>query len=322
MIIPTRNRAETLQKCLSSLAVQTLPAERFEVIVVDNGSTDQTAAVASAFSADIQLVYSRREEPGLHVGRHEGFRLARAELLVYADDDIQAEPAWLEAIDAAFQDPQIAMVGGNNYPAFETPPPSWLRKLWERPVYKGQALGSLSVLDFGDGRFEMDPRYVWGCNFSIRREILAHAGGFHPDSLPRELIRFRGDGETHVSNHLRALRLRALFDSRASVHHFVPRHRMTHIYFGERAYAQGISDSYSAIRRARGIPSVPTRVWQVARETISRLLHSIHARTKSSEVADVLRIAQRSYWDGYWFHMHETARDPALLRWVLKENYF
>lgn len=326
VIIPSRNRAEALKASLESLQRQTLPADGFEIIVVDNGSTDHTEAVARTFAASLQLIYTRKEEPGLHVGRHEGLRLARSDLLIFADDDIEAEPTWLEAISTAFDDPAVAMVGGNNYPAFEEEPPAWLQRLWERPVYKGRALDTLSVLDFGHGRFEIDPGYVWGCNFSIRRDILLRAGGFHPDGVPKERLRYRGDGETHVSNYVRGSGLKAGFDSRASVHHSVSRERMTKDYFCRRYYAQGVSDSYSACRAAGGVPQYQhrLRLWSAsvcnrAKNALKRVLPS--SDPVEAELANVLMAAQQAYWEGYRFHMKEIASDPALSAWVLKESY-
>ena len=114
---------------------------------------------------------------------------------MFADDDIKAEPGWVEAVVRTLENPKIALVGGNNYPLFEEPPPEWLVRWWDRPVYKGRALGSLSILDLGEGVFEIDPGYVWGCNYSIRRESLLKAGGFHPDSVPKERLLFRETGK-------------------------------------------------------------------------------------------------------------------------------
>jgi len=86
----------------------------------------------------------------------------------------------------AFSYPDVVLVGGNNLPAFALPPPAWLERWWNQPVYKGRALGYLSILDFGDGVFDIDPAFVWGCNFSIRKEQLIQYGGFHPDAFPAE----------------------------------------------------------------------------------------------------------------------------------------
>lgn len=325
VIVPTRDRAETLDACLDSLRTQTLPLESFEVIVIDNGSIDHTAAVLARHASGLHLRSHRELEPGLHFGRHAGMRRAASDLLVFADDDIVAEPTWLAAILDAFTDPDVTLVGGNNRPLFEGEPPAWLRAWWERPMRHGRALGHLSILDFGNGRFTIDPGYVWGCNYAIRRQALMAAGGFHPDGVPAERLRWRGDGETHVSDWVRRSGQRTLFDSGASVRHRVPAARMTPEYFARRAYAQGISDSYTDVRRRGRAPSSLTdRVHRRGRIALTRAVATARDRVDRSgrELREVMRAAQLAYLKGYDFHQREVRGDPALLNWVLQENYY
>src|SRR5687768_10321857 len=132
VIIPTRNRAPLLQRCLRSLTRQTVPAGDFEVLVLDNGSTDATATVAESFQEQLMLARVFTPEPGLHVGRHEGARHAKSDLLVFADDDIEAEPTWIAGIVRSFDEPTVGLVGGNNYPKFEESPPAWLARWWDK----------------------------------------------------------------------------------------------------------------------------------------------------------------------------------------------
>jgi glycosyltransferase involved in cell wall biosynthesis len=328
VIIPTRNRADALARCLESLTCQTLPSETFEVLVIDNGSTDHTPDVAENYVSLLQLTYVTAPEPGLHVGRHEGMRRANTDVLMFADDDIEAEPSWVEAVTQTLENPNIALVGGNNYPLFEESPPEWLVRWWERPVYKGRALGSLSILDFGEGVFEIDPGYVWGCNYSIRRESLLKAGGFHPDGVPKERLRFRGDGETHVSEAVLKSGFRTVFNSRASIHHRVSKERMTKSYFEQRAYAQGISDSYTAIRCKGGF-NIPvgsrirgglSHLWTFVGKHIWFAM-AVCRRTER-ELMSIQHTMSSAYWQGYNFHQQQVRADPALLAWVLKESYF
>jgi glycosyltransferase involved in cell wall biosynthesis len=326
VIVPTRNRASALRRCLQSMTRQTLPAERFEIVVVDNGSTDDTAAVAKSFDNGMALSLLHEPEPGLHVGRHAGWRAARSDLLVFVDDDIEADPGWLAAVVDSFSDPLVALVGGNNLPAFEAEPPAWLRRWWERPVGQGRALGYLSILDFGRGSFEIDPGYVWGCNFGVRASVLEESRGFHPDGVPRERLRFRGDGETHVADVVRRRGHRAWFHGAATVHHLVDVHRMKPAYFEERAFAQGVSDSYAMIRarggRQRKSPDIrgllrgaldPARAWWTSggwnADAVARELRAVETRVR------------QAYHRGREFHLAEVLRDRALLDWVLREDY-
>ena len=327
VIIPTRNRANVLARCLESLTRQTLPAEAFEVLVIDNGSTDHTPDVTRRYAFSLQLTYACAPEPGLHVGRHEGLRQAKSDVLMFADDDIQAEADWVETVVKTFENPNVALVGGNNYPLFETQPPEWLMHRWKKPVYKGRALDSLSILDFGEGVFEIDPGYVWGCNYSIKKGVLLKAGGFHPDGMPKECLRFRGDGETHVSDVVRSSGHRAIFNSRASVWHLVAQNRMTRTHFEQRAYAQGISDSYTAIRLSGGLKTSWTlkvrRKLCPLRPTLRTLIQFAMNMGNSveRELCAVQLSAAIAYCKGYEFHRREVSADPALLKWALKKDY-
>ncbi|MGD9832018.1 MAG: glycosyltransferase family 2 protein [Piscinibacter sp.] len=327
VIIPTRDRADVLARCLQSLERQTAAADAFEVIVVDNGSRDHTRQTALAFESRLRLRYLHAPEPGLHVGRHAGWKAARADLLVFCDDDIEAEPSWVGGVIDAFADPRVGLVGGNCHPNFEAEPPPWLARWWNEPVGAGRALGYLSVLDFGHGRFDIDPSFVWGCNFSVRRAVLDAVGGFHPDGMPKDLMRFRGDGESHVARAVRDQGWRTLFSSEASVHHQVSAGRMTPAYFEQRAFAQGVSDSYSAVRRCAGMPlPLAERLLQALRPTARTLRERWRARATASDVvgAELLKVrlgTVRAWREGFNYHQSQLRTDRHLLEWVLKESY-
>jgi glycosyltransferase involved in cell wall biosynthesis len=321
--IPTRNRADFLSKALQSLLTQTYDQQHFEILVVDNGSTDNTKAIVEQFSDQfLNLRYFFDPTPGLHVGRHRGLAEAQGEILVYADDDIRATPTWLEAISENFTDSSVAMVGGNNYPDFKVTPPDWLEQLWQKSSLGGQAIPSLSVLSLPEGRREFSPYLVWGCNFAIRKQVLLDAGGFHPDGMPQELIRFRGDGETYVSKFVVDNGLKCIFDSRASVYHAVTPERMTVEYFRRRAYNQGVSDSYTQLRNgdseAVGADSLAF-LKQFAR-LIRTKLRSL--KPESHDFKTLHEAIREGYKAGFDYHQAAYRSDPEVRAWVHKSDYF
>jgi glucosyl-dolichyl phosphate glucuronosyltransferase len=310
VVIPTRNRSRSLHNTLASIQAQTLQDTAFETIVVDNGSTDDTRAVCREFQTVLSnLRYRHAAEPGLHEARHAGMRAARSDIIVFTDDDIEAFPGWLAGIDEAFRARDVVLVGGKNLPKFEEVPPQWLARMWQVPKREGRALGHLSILDLGDSPKPIDPNLVWGCNFAIRKEILLAAGGFHPDSMPDSLVRFRGDGETHVTRYVAEKGLKAVYHPRASIFHHVPKCRMTLDYFRRRAFRQGLSDSFTHIRSHRAMPLLSLavrRIWAQARLLFSR---SVRGR---------LRLA---YLCGYLYHQIEVRKDPALMAWVNRPDF-
>jgi len=322
VIVPTRDRAELLAQALASFARQTLSPDAFEVIVVDNGSKDRTAEVVREQTASLpNLRYVHESRPGLHAGRHRGMFAARSDLLTFADDDIEALPSWLESIAEAFGDPDVAMVGGNNMPLFVEPPPRWLSALWQRPTADGgRAVPPLSILELPGGPRPLSPLRVWGCNFSVRRDVLLAAGGFHPDAMPADLIRFRGDGETHVSRHVSSAGLKCLFHPGASVFHKVTPERMTFEYFRRRGYNQGISDSYAALRGSSQSPAGGAGraiLRRVAGWASRKLIEPF-----GTGAGRALRELSEGHREGHAFHQRAYREDAELRQWVHRPDYF
>ena len=326
VIIPTRNRSALLAQALGSLAQQTLCDTAFEVVVVDNGSVDQTADIVQRFESRLNnLRYVYEPEPGLHSARHRGLREARGDILVYTDDDTEATPSWLRSVQEAFSDPDVVMVGGNNLPLFVEEPPDWLRRLWKRPAaVAGHVLPTLSLLDLPGEIRAISPYYVWGCNFSVRKSVLVSSGGFHPDGMPSDLIRFRGDGETHVSRFVESYGGRCVFHPSASVYHKVTPERMTVDYFRKRGFEQGVSDSYTTLRRRH--LSAPSGRVRINESLISRTVRLTYRKIwdavkVTTDMGAALQALAAGHRDGYAFHQQAFARDPDLRAWVLKPTY-
>lgn len=323
VIIPTRNRADLLLPAIKSLLTQTLEKNCFEALIVDNGSTDHTAEVVSRFTNELpNLRYIHAQEPGLHVGRHRGMHEAKGDILVFADDDIEATPAWLESYHLLFSDSQVAMAGGNNFPLFIEPPPDWLKRLWEKPMLGGgRSIPALSILHLTGNARAFSPNQVWGCNFAIRKSVLMDAGGFHPDGMPKELIRFRADGETHVSRFVIESGLKCMFHPGASVYHKVTPERMSLNYFRQRGYNQGISDSYTALRNKGTKKTAATRylLHRVALWGWRKLNNRIYLNSEARKAMSELK---QGYREGYAYHQQCYATDPEVYAWVHKQNYF
>lgn len=319
VIIPTRNRAELLSATLTSISGQTLSSDLFEVLVVDNGSTDETRAVTLKFQENVSNCrYIFAPVPGLHEGRHKGMREAQYDVLVFADDDIEAKPDWLLSYYEVFQDPLVAMAGGNNYPLYASDPPPWLTRLWNNSEkFDIKQIPQLSVIEKKGSIQNHDPQLVWGCNFAIRKKILLNAGGFHPDGMPTNLLHYRGDGETHVSNYVEQKGLKCIFHPDASVYHKVSNERMTIKYFYDRGFNQGISYSFSKIRCSILSKNKFSR--------FSAAKHFIHPFFILLKFLLSFKIATGLYgigwFRGYCFHQKLYDRDEDLQQWVSKKDY-
>jgi glucosyl-dolichyl phosphate glucuronosyltransferase len=311
-----------LARALQSVAEAASPDDLVEVIVVDNGSTDETPDVCAAIRARFPRHpwrYCYDEIPGLLTGRHRGAAEAQGDLLCYLDDDVLLGPRWPSAVKEAFRDPNVALVGGPSSPLYEARPPSWLGHLW-RDIEGGRMLDSLSLIDCGDREKAIEPYFVWGLNFAIRRAVLYDCGGFHPDGVPPHLIRFRGDGEGGLAYKIQGRALRAVYHPDARVAHVIPASRLTVGAFERRAFSQGVSDSFTRIRADGAVaPDLPgpsrdrAGSWPRWRLRASLLW--------SNGAAAVCALLARAHAAGVAYHQEEVRNDPALLAWVLRPDY-
>jgi len=334
IIIPTLNRANYLRRTLESLVSGSFPPDRFEILIVDGGSTDDTQYLCRRFieANPGYLIHLLHEpEPGSLAGRHRGAKEASGEILTFIDDDIEAHPGWLPSISDAFRESDVHLVGGKNLPKFEATPPPWLKDFWITTPYGGKECGYLSLLDLGDKLLRVHPDFVWSLNLSIRRETLFDAGGFHPDIYPKRLQRFQGDGETGLTMKLFERGYGALYHPGAAVFHAIPKNRMTIDYFEKRMYFQGVADSYSDIRKSHFStakdPSPPQDVMkQVFEKSVyvaKGSLSKVFAHLKSTKDARAIKEKmEHAYNKGYEFHQAQVRADPTLLKWILKKDYW
>ena len=324
IIIPTLNRAESLNRTLKSLVAQNFTTNNYEILVIDNGSNDETKSVYNKNydeHPNHQIRYIYEPEPGLLSGRHRGALEAKGEILVFVDDDIEADVNWLQAIKQSFEDATVQIVGGRNLPDFEVEPPKWLEWFWIEHPY-GKLCSELSLLDFGDQVRDIDPNYVWGLNFSIRKVALFELGGFHPDCIPKHLQCFQGDGETGLTQKAKLKGYRAIYQPNALVFHSVSQERMTYEYFDRRYFYQGISDSYSFLRQSQGQLNQGSLIDKIkiilkVFQKIARKL-MIHKQEHNALKGRFISAYQR----GYQFHKKAVMKNPQLLDWVLKPNYW
>lgn len=250
VLIPTFNRSSMLADVLDGLAAQTAARDAFEVLVLDDGSTDDTAdVVASRSSGDLDLRYVRQDNAGLNTARNHAAASTEAPLLVYLDDDVLLPPDYVDQMLAAFRHHSDAdAVAGRIVLLFEADKPRWLSE--NLRLY-------LSEYDRGDNvEVLAPPEYPRGASFAIRREALDRLNGFvaHLDRRGTSLV---SSGEQELFQRLHGSGGKIVYWPGARVEHRVPPERVTLDYFRRRARAQGISDAL--LERARRRPAVLAR---------------------------------------------------------------
>jgi len=172
IIVCTYNRSSLLAECLRSLAEQTLAKCRYEVLVVDNNSSDDTQVVAEKFcrNYDHFKVFLETEQ-GHAQARNRGWQEACGRYVAYIDDDCYAESHWAEKILTAFEEvsPSPTAVGGKILPRYTTSPPVWFADSLEPRSWGG----SKAFLPP-----PMDRLGFSGANMAFPRVLLEEMGGF------------------------------------------------------------------------------------------------------------------------------------------------
>ncbi len=288
----THNGAAVLGKALRSLAAQTLPAEQFEVLVIDNASTDSTKAIVEeAAMRQPSVRYIFEAKLGLSQARNTAARAVRSPFIAYLDDDAQAEPQWLETLLEAFETlrPAPACVGGLvSLDWTGSAPPAWLPKKFEA-LYSGLDLGS-------EGHFLTSPdEYLIGANMAFRVTALLANGGFD-QNLGRKGSRLISGEESALLNRFRANGLPLYYAPAAAVSHFVHPRRRNPKWLVSRVYWDGASQPhidygrtksrrFYALQAGRDIK----RLLQISGELLAAFLRP--DRVKSAETA--LSLVQR-----------------------------
>jgi glycosyltransferase involved in cell wall biosynthesis len=318
IIIPTLNRAHLLEKTLLSISRNKVDFKLFEVLVIDNGSTDNTKLIVENFSQDfpyINLFYHFEPEPGLLAGRHRGLFESKCEFLTYLDDDVELNNQFInKAISNFNQYPEYGLFTGPCFPLYDSYPPSWIFDFWQN-CSDGKYLSYLSLLDFGEKVKEIDPLFVWGLNFSIRKKIVYDLGGFHPDNMPFDLQFYQGSGETAITYSAKKEGIKAMYDPLLLLHHFVPNERMTLNYFDRRAYYQGISESFFINRtnfsKSFGLFQYFTKVISMFKNLLlNRRYYYLYKRFENKKIESEQR------------HSRKFKTEEKYRMWVLKKDYF
>jgi glycosyltransferase involved in cell wall biosynthesis/predicted O-methyltransferase YrrM len=174
-VVCTYDRAGLLRRMLESLCAQTLGQEDFEIVVVDDGSTDDTGQVVESFRARLPIRYSRQRNAGLASARNHGLFLARGQLLLFLDDDDVADPGLLEAHVAAHRRYPAPEVGVLGYTRLDAPLAA--DPLMHFVTEVGCFLFSYPGLKGGD---VLDFSYFWGGRSSCKRAFLLDHGAFNP----------------------------------------------------------------------------------------------------------------------------------------------
>lgn len=171
VIICTYNRADLLTDVLQTVCEQTLERSQYEVIVVDNNSTDDTPSVSHLYAARYPNVrYCFEAQQGLSHARNRGWQEAKGQYVGYIDDDCKVPEGWLAAAKELIERVAPDIFGGPYFAFYNTLKPAWFKD--EYGSYAPYAKGTF---------IKEKPDALHGGNLFLRREVLKKVGGFNPE---------------------------------------------------------------------------------------------------------------------------------------------
>ncbi|HTK90363.1 MAG TPA: glycosyltransferase [Verrucomicrobiae bacterium] len=278
VIVCTYNRAASLELTLRAFAAQTTPPElTWELVVVDNNSTDATRSVVEAFAATaaVRVRYLFEGRQGLSHARNAGITGSIGALMAFTDDDVRPDPDWVAGVAPLMRESGADILGGRILPLWERTPPPWLAA---RPHLRGP----FTIMDHPWADRVVEARgipNVWGANMAFRREVFSRVGFFHPDLGLTGRKLYRGE-EIELVRRALAAGCRVIYDPRLVVWHRIPAARMrrrfiSRLYF-EQAEGEGLSQAPAPGRRLLGAPRYLYR--QVASRTSGWLWAAVRGR--------------------------------------------
>lgn len=307
VIVATHNRAHLLGETLEALIAQETPKTLdWEILVVDNGSTDGTLEVfrTMAMRAPGRLRYLFEPRLGKSRALNAGIAVARGRVLALTDDDVSPAPDWVATAATVLDTRGVDGAGGRILPRWEAAPPAWLRGSWQLLDYLAiMEHDQPAMLPVPSGRHPQ----VWGANMVFRREALVALGGFDTRLGPVGGRRFCEEDGDMVRRMLAAGRAVA-YDPALTVFHRVPRVRLKRSYFRRMMWDMGEGRAFAAAAAPPGpcLAGVPRwRIRYVARLFAQGTLRVVRRQPRAFE--DALECVMEA--GTAWGHMKRAARE-------------
>jgi len=231
VVVCTYNRAELLDKCLQALVRQAMDETDYEVIVVNNSSTDNTEEIVKQFSnryRNVSLVDEQQQ--GLSYARNKGWWESRGEYIAYVDDDARCREGWLLNAMKVIKEVKPEIFGGPIYPMYLEGKPKWFKDEYEIRIVSKEA------------RMLNKNEYISGSNMFFKRELLETLGGFNTAlGMKGNSLGYGEETELMIRARRRFPGCAIYYQPDVCVSHLVPREKMRISYFVKTRYARGHS---------------------------------------------------------------------------------
>ena len=240
VILCTYNRDKYIYNVLKSVAENDHPHDQYEIVLVNNNSTDNIENECRRFQADypdIRFRYFLETNQGLSYARNCGIRNAQGDLLVYVDDDATVNPEYLRTYSDFFtHHPEAVAAGGPILPVYETEEPEWMSH-YTRQLITGKLFLGNNQREFPRGAFP------GGGNACYRKSVFDTIGLFNVE-LGRKGNSLIGAEEKDLFDKMTPHGMHFYYLPNAILYHIIPPHKLTQDYFDRLTYGIGVSERY------------------------------------------------------------------------------
>jgi len=238
VIFCTYNREKYIYNALKSIADQDFSSDDYEIVLVNNNSTDNTEGICKQFQQDfpeIDFRYFIETNQGLSYARNRGVEESRGEILIFVDDDATVFEFYLSFICLFFQaHPEVSACGGPIVPVYEVDKPKWLSHYTEQLIggalYEGD-----KVKPFRNGK------YPGGGNSAFRKQVFKKYGLFNVE-LGRKGTGLIGAEEKDLYDRLSRGKEVFYYLPQMGIYHYIPEKKLTESHFKELTYSIGKSE--------------------------------------------------------------------------------
>jgi GT2 family glycosyltransferase len=265
VIICTCNRSDRLTEALESLMRITVPlAMEWEVLIVDNNSTDATKSTGESFAAKYggRIRYIFEGAQGKSFALNAGIRAAHGDILAFTDDDVTFDQHWLTELIGTLEKLDCAGVGGKIIPVWSFSKPSWFQDSGSGKLYP-----AIVSFDMGENPCAIKTA-AFGANMAFRKELFLKYGGFRADLGPTLGSEIRGEDSEFCRRLIKAGE-RVVYAPTAVVYHPVEKRRTEKSYFEAWYLGRG-----RASVREGGIPENAVRYFGVPRYLLAALFRN------------------------------------------------
>jgi len=236
-IISTYNRDRYLPDVLQSLSEQTLDVDKFEIILVNNNSTDNTEKISLEFkenNPEMQFHYFLETKQGLSHARNRGINESKGDILVFVDDDAFLSKGYLEEVATYLSKHEsVDAIGGKILLKFEKERPKWANKYLD-PLWAALDMGEEEI-PFRNGKYPI------GCNMAFKKDVFDQIGLFNTE-LGRTGKNLAGGEEKDIFMRMYEKDMSVHYLPKAYVHHSIPETRTTPDFIRKQALGIGMSE--------------------------------------------------------------------------------